>query len=167
MVSKDELNLVRKHMSAVRAPAHYDRVFKDECQFSFDTALSPSGLYINMHSWQAFGHDFVEIDSRKSGQQLYLHELWDKVLSLVLLARPKSGLDSFLIPTDLTPPTGCRYRCQLRTRRSKSKHQRSWPLVGTVAFKWTALHTTLKSTLSSYCSQQVSRFRCLALTFQS
>ena len=79
MVSEDELNLVRKQMSTTRSPSHYDRVFKDECQFSFDTALSPDGLFINMKSWQAFGHDFVHIDSQKSGQQLYLHELWHKV----------------------------------------------------------------------------------------
>ena len=79
MVSEDELKLVRKQMSTVRAPAHYDRVFKDECQFSFDTALSPDGLYVNMNSWQAFGSEYVRIDSKKSGQQLYLHELWHKV----------------------------------------------------------------------------------------
>ncbi|KAL3152058.1 hypothetical protein ABBQ32_001169 [Trebouxia sp. C0010 RCD-2024] len=79
MVSEDELNPVRKQMSTVRAPAYYDRVFKDECQFSFDTALSPDGLYVNVNSWQAFGGEYVNIDSKKSGQQLYLHELWHKV----------------------------------------------------------------------------------------
>ena len=63
----------------MRVPAHYDRVYKDECQFSFDTPLSSNGLYINMDSWQAFGHEYVAIDSKKSGQQLYLHELWHKV----------------------------------------------------------------------------------------
>ena len=83
MVREDELNLVRKQMSTVRTPSHYDRVFKDECQFSFDTALSPNGLFISMNSWQAFGHEFVEIDSKKSGQQLYLHELWHKVMCLL------------------------------------------------------------------------------------
>ena len=32
-----------------------------------------------MNSWQAFGSEYVHIDSKKSGQQLYLHELWHKV----------------------------------------------------------------------------------------
>ena len=79
MVSDDILSSVRKQMSTARVPAHYDRVYKDECQFSFDTPLSANGLYVNMNSWQAFGHEYVEIDSKRSGQQLYLHELWRKV----------------------------------------------------------------------------------------
>lgn len=79
MVSEELLGSVRKHMSTVRVPAHYDRVYKDECQFSFDTPLSANGLYINLNSWQAFGQEYVEIDSKRSGQQLYLHELWHKV----------------------------------------------------------------------------------------
>lgn len=82
MVSEDALSLLRKQMSTVRVPAHYDRVYKDECQFSFDTALSPNGLYINMNSWQAFGGEYVNIDTKKTGQQLYLHELWQKVVCL-------------------------------------------------------------------------------------
>lgn len=92
MVSEDELNLVRKHMSTVRVPAHYDRVFKDECQFSFDTALSPDGLYINLSSWQAFGGEFVHIDGKKSGQQLYLHEQWQKVFLPVLVSKEGSDV---------------------------------------------------------------------------
>jgi len=79
MVSEELLGLVRKQMSTVRVPAHYDRVYKDECQFSFDTPLSANGLYINLNSWQAFGQEYVDIDSKRSGQQLYLHELWHKV----------------------------------------------------------------------------------------
>lgn len=79
MVSDDVLSSVRKQMSTVRVPAHYDRVYKDECQFSFDTPLSANGLYVNINSWQAFGHEYVEVDSKRSGQQLYMHELWRKV----------------------------------------------------------------------------------------
>ena len=79
MVSEELLGSVRQQMSTVRVPAHYDRVYKDECQFSFDTPLSAKGLYINLNSWQAFGQEYVDIDSKRSGQQLYLHELWHKV----------------------------------------------------------------------------------------
>ena len=96
MVSEDELSVLRKQMSTVRVPTHYDRVFKDECQFSFDTALSPDGLYINMNSWQAFGGNFVNIDSKKTGQQLYLHELWEKVC-VSSCSGLKPALDKLLI----------------------------------------------------------------------
>ncbi len=85
MVSEEVLRLVRKQMSTVRVPAHYDRVYKDECQFSFDTPLSSKGLYISMSSWQAFGDEYVAIDCKRSGQQLYLHELWHKVCTLPCL----------------------------------------------------------------------------------
>lgn len=79
MVSETDLGLIRKQLSTVRVPSHYDRVYKDECQFSFDTALSAQGLYISLHSWHAFGQEFVGIDSKSSGQQLYLHELSHQV----------------------------------------------------------------------------------------
>ena len=82
MVSETDLGLIRKQLSTVRVPSHYDRVYKDECQFSFDTALSAQGLYISLQSWQAFGQEFVGIDSKSSGQQLYLHELSHQVPGL-------------------------------------------------------------------------------------
>ena len=82
MVSEEDLDLVRRQMSTVRAPAHYDRVYKDECQYSFDTPLSANGLYINLSTWQGYGHDYVGIDCKRRGQQLYLHEIWHKVLSV-------------------------------------------------------------------------------------
>lgn len=124
MVSEDELNLVRKQMCTVRAPAHYDRVFKDECQFSFDTALSPDGLYVNVNSWQAFGGDYVDIDSKKSGQQLYLHELWHKVFCLFWGERREAGVQQAL-PLVYTQWDFCRCHCQLRRKSSRNRHQKS------------------------------------------
>ena len=79
MVTEKDLDLIRRQMSSVRTPSHYDRVYKDECQYSYDTPLSTKGLYISLNSWQGFGHDYVEIDANRRGQQLYLHEVWHKV----------------------------------------------------------------------------------------
>lgn len=62
-----------------RAPGPHDKVYKDECMFSFDTAFSPQGLYINLHTWQAFGADYVQLDATKSGNCLYLRQLAHKV----------------------------------------------------------------------------------------
>ena len=80
-VDEASLDAVRQGMRAKvpRVPTHYDRVHKEECAFSFDTALSPAGLFINLHTWQAFGHDFVQLDHKRSGNCLYLHETWKKV----------------------------------------------------------------------------------------
>ena len=80
-VDEASLDAVRQGMrtKAPRVPTHYDRVHKEECAFSFDTAFSPAGLFINLHTWQAFGHDFVQLDHKRSGNCLYLHETWRKV----------------------------------------------------------------------------------------
>lgn len=36
-VSEEVLGLIRPHFSKVKAPSTYDKVYKDECMFSFDT----------------------------------------------------------------------------------------------------------------------------------
>lgn len=66
-------------MGSVRSPGHYDKVYKDECTFSFDTPESPGGLYINMNSFQAFGEKYVELDYSRTNNHLYLNEKHVKV----------------------------------------------------------------------------------------
>lgn len=68
------LEAVRQAMRACapRAPQRADRVYKDECSFSFATPLSPGGLYINLHSWQSYGADYVQLDHQRTGNRLYL-----------------------------------------------------------------------------------------------
>jgi hypothetical protein len=175
MVSEELLGSVRKQMSTVRVPAHYDRVYKDECQFSFDTPLSANGLYINFNSWQAFGQEYVEIDSKRSGQQLYLHELWHKVGNCFSgthssnLRNGRTGLWTLVVMHKyLHAFTAPSFRChsQLRRGRSKSKHQKSWQLVGTAASRWMALHIALTSTLSLCFWVPISGCPCPVWTFQ-
>ena len=75
------LEAVRAGMraKAPKAPSAYDRVYKEECCFSYDTPLSPGGLYVNLHTWQAYGADYVRMDAQRSSNRLYLHEKWTKV----------------------------------------------------------------------------------------
>jgi ubiquitin carboxyl-terminal hydrolase 5/13 len=51
-VSEADLGKVRQHMSKAKAPQRHDKVYKDECMFSFDTPESPGGLYIGLTSFQ-------------------------------------------------------------------------------------------------------------------
>lgn len=37
VVSEELLGLVRPNFSKVKTPSTYDKVYKDECMFSFDT----------------------------------------------------------------------------------------------------------------------------------
>ncbi|KAK9833553.1 hypothetical protein WJX81_005633 [Elliptochloris bilobata] len=75
------LEVVRAAMRASppRVPGPVDRVYKDECAFSFDTPLSPGGLFVNLASWQAYGTTYVELDHQRTGCRLYLHEQWTRV----------------------------------------------------------------------------------------
>lgn len=48
------LDLVRAGMrrGGLRVPGHNDKVYKDECAFSYDSPESPGGLYVNIKTYQ-------------------------------------------------------------------------------------------------------------------
>ncbi|KAK9828649.1 hypothetical protein WJX72_001313 [[Myrmecia] bisecta] len=79
MADEAALDAVRAAMRSVRVPGHHDKVYKDECSFSFDTPLSAGGLYLNLATWQACGEEFLPLDHQRTGNSLYLHEKWHKV----------------------------------------------------------------------------------------
>lgn len=51
-VAEDVLDKVRAGMRGLQAPGHFDKVYKNECMYSFDTPESPGGLYVNLKTWQ-------------------------------------------------------------------------------------------------------------------
>jgi ubiquitin carboxyl-terminal hydrolase 5/13 len=51
-VAESVLDLVRVGMRGLKAPGFFDKVYKDECMYSFDTPESPGGLYVNLKSCQ-------------------------------------------------------------------------------------------------------------------
>lgn len=51
-VDEAVLDRVRQGMRGLKAPSHYDKVYKEECMYSFDTPFSPGGLYVNLKSFQ-------------------------------------------------------------------------------------------------------------------
>lgn len=56
----------------LKSPQRNTPVHKEECIYSNDTEKSPKGLYINLKTFQSFGHDMLTYD--RSGQDtLYLH----------------------------------------------------------------------------------------------
>eukprot|EP00775_Hariotina_reticulata_P013148 gene13148-13278_t len=74
-VAESVLDLVRVGMRGLKAPGFFDKVYKDECMYSFDTPESPGGLYVNLKSYQGFGNDYVELDHQKTGNALYADNL--------------------------------------------------------------------------------------------
>lgn len=51
-VSEAVLDAVRAGMRGLQPPKHFDKVYKDECMFSFDTPESPGGLFVNLKTYQ-------------------------------------------------------------------------------------------------------------------
>eukprot|EP00930_Biecheleria_cincta_P037688 TRINITY_DN25895_c0_g2_i1.p1 TRINITY_DN25895_c0_g2~~TRINITY_DN25895_c0_g2_i1.p1 ORF type:complete len:884 (+),score=181.95 TRINITY_DN25895_c0_g2_i1:95-2653(+) len=80
-VSPATLEKIRSLMAGLKNPQHYDKVFKDECMFSFDTPFSEGGLAVNLKSWQGFGADMVDLDLQRSGGSggLYLRQKFKRV----------------------------------------------------------------------------------------
>ena len=72
-MSEATLDLIRKEMrSGIRPAGAGDRVCNDECAFSFDTPFSPDGVYVSLKSYQAFGHEYVQLDRERTGCRLYV-----------------------------------------------------------------------------------------------
>ncbi len=51
-VPEEVLDKVRGGMRGLHPPGHYEKVYKDECMYSFDTPESPGGLFVNLRSFQ-------------------------------------------------------------------------------------------------------------------
>lgn len=73
------MEAIRDAAKSVHVPSRHDRVYNDECMFSFDTPESPGGLYTSLTTWQSFGHDYVDIDFSRNGNRLYLKQVWKRV----------------------------------------------------------------------------------------
>lgn len=99
------LQAIQQCSVSARVPVPSDQVFKDECMFSFDTPLSKGGLYISLNTWQGFGKEYVSLDHTRTGNRLYLHEVWKKVRQaltstwyiLILLLSPSWTHQEFAI----------------------------------------------------------------------
>ncbi|KAG7402064.1 Ubiquitin carboxyl-terminal hydrolase 13 [Phytophthora boehmeriae] len=78
------LEAAAAHVRIARAS---DRVYRDECVLSFDSALSPSGLYTNLRSFLSYGASSLRFDrsgvvdalTDAVGAAIYLHQQHKRV----------------------------------------------------------------------------------------
>ncbi|CAI5732276.1 unnamed protein product [Hyaloperonospora brassicae] len=56
----------------VRVPRASDRVYCDDCVFSFDCPLPPLDIYTNLHSFLSYGASSLAFD--RNGTSVYLHQ---------------------------------------------------------------------------------------------
>lgn len=61
------------HVSKVRIPTNGDRIYKDECVYSFDTPESDTGLYVCLNTFLGLGLKHIERHYHRTGSAIYLH----------------------------------------------------------------------------------------------
>lgn len=73
--SMEDLSLkaLAQHIKSVRIPEPGDKIYKEECVYSFDTPEQETGLYICLNTFLGLGRDHVERHFRKTGNAVYLH----------------------------------------------------------------------------------------------
>lgn len=76
---KDLLPVIRSQISRIKAPHTHDKVYKDECVYSFDSPFTDTGLYVNLITYQGVGQRYLHIDAKKSNAVLYLHEKFHQI----------------------------------------------------------------------------------------
>ncbi|XP_039297114.1 ubiquitin carboxyl-terminal hydrolase 5 [Nilaparvata lugens] len=67
------LEALSKHIGRVKIPQAHDKIYKDECVYSFDSPESDTGLYVCLNSFLGFGRDHVERYHKKTGNSVFLH----------------------------------------------------------------------------------------------
>lgn len=61
------------NLSSLKVAKGGDRVYKDECIYSFETPEGEGGLYVSLHNFMGVGRQWLELHHRKTGDRLFLH----------------------------------------------------------------------------------------------
>lgn len=67
------MEILQQHLKSIRIPSQNDKVYKDECVYSFDNPELDTGLYVSLKSFLGLGKDHVERHYQKTGEAVYLH----------------------------------------------------------------------------------------------
>ncbi|XP_012943911.1 ubiquitin carboxyl-terminal hydrolase 5 [Aplysia californica] len=67
------LSELAKRLPGIKAPIGGEKVYKDECAYSFDNPESPDGLYVCMNSFLGIGKRHLQQYYEKTGNGVFLH----------------------------------------------------------------------------------------------
>ncbi|XP_055958187.1 ubiquitin carboxyl-terminal hydrolase 5 [Patella vulgata] len=67
------MEVIKQNISKIKSPLGGEKVYKDECAYSFDNPESENGLYICMNTFLGLGKKHVERHYRKTGNQVFLN----------------------------------------------------------------------------------------------
>ncbi|KAG8300570.1 Ubiquitin carboxyl-terminal hydrolase 5 [Homalodisca vitripennis] len=67
------LSNLNQHLEGILIPHDGDKIYKEECVFSFDTPESETGLYVCLKTFLGFGREHVERSFSRTGNPVFLH----------------------------------------------------------------------------------------------
>ena len=67
VVSEEILERVRRELGKVRVPTDQDRVWKDECAFSYENAFSKDGVFVSLQTWIAYSKSYLGLATQRPG----------------------------------------------------------------------------------------------------
>jgi len=67
------MEIIKDNLSRIKVPGPGDKVFKDECFYSFDSPESPTGLYVCLNRWLGVGERFLTRYSNRTDNKIFLH----------------------------------------------------------------------------------------------
>ncbi len=71
-MSADIKELTEKYSDEAKIATANDKVYKDECVYSYDSSESPNGLFVCLKTFIGIGKDFLPIHFHKTSSHLYL-----------------------------------------------------------------------------------------------
>jgi len=67
------MEVITANLGRVRSPGAADKVYKDECFYSFDSPECARGLYVCMNRWLGVGEEHLQRYSRRTDNVVFLH----------------------------------------------------------------------------------------------
>jgi uncharacterized UBP type Zn finger protein len=60
-------------LKEIRIATQHDKVYKDECAYSFDTSESETGLFVCLNTFVAVSKKYLTVHFNKTNSHFYLH----------------------------------------------------------------------------------------------
>ena len=67
------MEIIKTNLDRVKTPGPGDRVFKDECFFSFDSPECERGLYVCLNRWIGVGLKHLTRYLNRTDNKIFLH----------------------------------------------------------------------------------------------
>ena len=65
--------LIEKYLNDANIAREHDRIYKDECVYSFNTSEHDDGLYVCLKTFIGVSREFLDLHFRKTQSHLYLN----------------------------------------------------------------------------------------------